>query len=152
MLHRSKENIMTRSMQSAALLAILFTFTSAAEANGPGLQKKNGGSTVSHGSNGSSHHGTTERHGPSRTYSRDHRWSSRYWNSRYGCEFCYSPVDRCYFYFYAPAGCYYPVSCIEQYQPVPFAAPAPAPVQTTGAPIAPLPAVVQVNQNTNVVR
>jgi len=89
---------------------------------------------------------------PESDYSRDHRWSSRYWNSRYGCDVLLQLVDRCYFYFYAPAGCYYPVSSIEtvpnprRRSTVPGSGSRPQGLPV--APIAPLPSVVQVNQNT----
>ena len=47
-----------------------------------------------------------------------YRWSYRYWDYRFGCELCYSTDDGCYYYFYAPANCYYPFSYIQQYPPV----------------------------------
>ena len=67
-------------------------------------------------------HGTGSSHdprSPSQTHDRNFgNWGHRTWNSRYGCEYCWSEVDGCYFYFYAPAGCYYPVSSIEHFRPV----------------------------------
>ena len=64
-------------------------------------------------------HGPGSSHNPIGTHPVSYRnWGHRQWNSRYGCEFCWSGVDNCYFYFYAPANSYYPVSCIEQFPPV----------------------------------
>ena len=66
-------------------------------------------------------HGTGSSHdprSPSQTHDRNFgNWGHRHWNSRYGCEYCWSEVFGCEFYFYAPADCYYPVSCIEQFPP-----------------------------------
>src|SRR5580700_701990 len=100
---------MTRFLQIAALSAMFLVLANVqADANSGGGK----GSTGSHKSmSGSSHHNV------SKTYPHNHHWSSRYWNSRYRCEFCYSQTDGCYFYFYAPANCYYPISYIEQYPP-----------------------------------
>lgn len=99
---------------------------------------------------GSSHDpkGPTKTH-PTRTHHRDFRnWGHRYFNSSYGCEFFRSDVYGCYFYFYAPASRYYPVTCIEQFPPVRTAV---APV--AAAPVAPVtpvvPAIQIVNDNRN---
>ena len=73
---------------------------------------------------------------PTTTHPRDYRsWGHREWNSFYRCEYCWSPVYRSYFYFYAPAGCYYPVTYIEQFPPVPTEAAPIAPI----SPVAPVP-------------
>ena len=139
---------MTRFLQVAALSALFFVVANASEANGPKAGNK--GTSGNQGSHQQSFKDGHDQHRPSRTYSHDHRWSSRYWNSRYGCEFCYSSYDSCYFYFYAPANCYYPASYIAQYPPTPVRTP-PAPVPTTSVPPMPPAPVVNVNQNTNVV-
>jgi hypothetical protein len=55
-----------------------------------------------------------------RTYGRGYNgFNNRCWSSNYGCEMCWSAIDGCYFYYYEPACCYYPVSYIQQYPPVP---------------------------------
>ena len=64
---------------------------------------------------GSSH----DPRSPSQTHGRDYcNWGHHCWNSRYGCEYCSSLADGCYFYFYAPANCYYPITVIEMFPPV----------------------------------
>lgn len=143
---------MTRFLQIATVSAMFLVVAGLSEASS---HNKSGG-TNNHGSqNGSLKNNNNHHDHPNKTYSHDHYWSYRYWNWRYGCEFCYSPYDSCYFYFYAPANCYYPVSCIDQFPPTPGVPPsnvaptAPAPMPT----VPPMPpAVVNVNQNTNVTR
>jgi hypothetical protein len=57
--------------------------------------------------------------GNHRTYGRGYNgFDNRCWSSNYGCEMCWSGIDGCYFYYYAPASCYYPISCIQQYPPI----------------------------------
>ena len=119
--------------------------------HGPGSSHDPKGPTKNpvHGP-GSSHDpkGPTKTH-PTRTHHRDFRnWGHRYFNSRYGCEYCWSSVYSCYFYFYAPASCYYPVTCIEQFPPVRTAV---APVAAAAVvPVTPVvPAIQIVNENRN---
>ena len=64
---------------------------------------------------GSSH----DPRSPSNTHGSDYgNWGHHCWNSRYGCDYHWSLADSCYFYFYAPANCYYPITVIELFPPV----------------------------------
>ena len=127
---------MTRLLPIALVLGIFFAATDASEAKGHSGSKP--GSTHS-GNKHDPGKGMTGKgmHGNHRSYPHGYnQWSSRYWNSRYGCEFCFSAVDGCYFYYYAPAVCFYPVTIIEQFPPI--AVPAPAAVQVPVPPPTPV--------------
>src|SRR6202453_2426923 len=126
---------MTRLLSIPVVFAVLLAFDATSEAKGP----SNGGKSGSTGKrnstskgNSSSKHDPKGNHHPGKTYGREHRWDSRRWDSPYAWEFCYSSIDGCYFYYYAPAFCYYPVSYIALYPPV--AVPAPVAV----APVVPV--------------
>jgi hypothetical protein len=148
MLLSSKDPTMTRLLSIPFVLAVLLATNNMTEAKG-----NNSGSGKSSGSKSgsSTKHDPKGNHHPGKTYGREHRWDSRRWDSRYGCEFCYSSIDGCYFYYYAPAFCYYPVSYIAIFPPVAVAVPtavAPvAPVQPAPLPpaaVAPVGASIQV--------
>jgi len=124
---------MTRLLSILFVLAVLLATNNTTEAKG-----NNSGSGKGSGSKSgsSTKHDPKGNHHPGKTYGREHRWDSRRWDSRYGCEFCYSSIDGCYFYYYAPAVCFYPVTIIEQFPPI--AVPAPAAVQVPVPPPTPV--------------
>jgi hypothetical protein len=134
---------MVRFLQVSALAAIALVLANHSEAghtdstvhktpvHGPGSSHDPKGPKLPVHGPGSSH----DPRGPNRTYPHEyHSWGHRYWNSSYRCEYCWSPVDSCYFYYYAPACCYYPVTCIEAFPPVQGAALAPMIAPKTAAP------------------
>jgi hypothetical protein len=165
---------MFRIIQTSVVLAITLVMVNESQAGRPGTSSANGVSqpktpptqnTLPPGAvvNNKTHipntrllvpitkdpvHGTGSSHdprSPSNTHHRDYcGWSHHCWNSRYGCETYFSVADGCFFYFYAPASCYYPIVVIEQFPPV----------RTPVAPIAAAPtvAVVPAIQITNVNR
>ena len=114
---------MTRLLQVAVLLGIFLVTTNVSEAlasggTGGGNKSAQSPKGQSYGKIGNSypHNGVSKgNHSYPRGY---YRWSYRYWDYRFGCELCYSTDDGCYYYFYAPANCYYPFSYIQQYPPV----------------------------------
>src|ERR1700677_141942 len=96
-LHGSKENIMTRLLPIAVVLGLFLATSDGVDAKGHSSGGSKGGSKGgsahnSHGNHNSGKGMSKGNHGPHRTYGRDHRWNSRYWNSRWGCDFCYSAI------------------------------------------------------------
>ena len=132
---------MTRLLSIPFILAVLLATNNTTEAKGNNSGSGKGSGSMGSKSGSTSKHDPKGNNHPSRTYGREHRWDSRRWDSRYGCEFCYSSIDGCYFYYYAPAFCYYPVSYIALYPPV--AVPAPVAVAPV-VPVAPVGPSIQV--------
>jgi hypothetical protein len=140
---------MTRLLSIATALGIFLALGNAAEAKGPkGGAGKSAGSSAGKGTGKSgSGIGTGKGTGTgtgkgtgagtgkgtgagkaNHAYPRGfNNWSYRFFDSRYGCELCYSDVDGCYFYFYPPADCYYPLSYFEHYPPAESSSQPPVP-------------------------
>ena len=53
-------------------------------------------------------------------------WTYSCYSPRFGCECFWCPYTTCYYYYSAPACCYYPVSCLA---PAPIAVAPPVQVQ-----------------------
>jgi hypothetical protein len=69
---------------------------------------------------------------------REHRhWTYRYYWADYGCECYYCPYTYCWYYWYAPRSCYYPVNYIRYATPVRVAGPV-GPVSVTPMALAPV--------------
>ena len=109
----------------------------------PSEGSSNKGAT-SHGNSHSMHY---SGHSYAHNY---HNWSSWRWDSHHRCYTYFCPTRECSYYWYAPAACYYPVTCMAQFPPTPCsyqqASPGvvPVPVQTAAAV-----QVTNVNTNTN---
>ena len=104
---------MNRFLFGVTALALVILAAGTAQAGGPG-RHEGGRGERSHGSpsKNSYHftHGTKFDHGYFYK-GKDHKhWSHRCWSKRYGC-YCYRcPSTRCWYYWYEPGTCYYPVS------------------------------------------
>jgi hypothetical protein len=118
---------MRRLLTTAAVAALALALTAPAQAKGgkPGGHVEHGGRNGGYG-NGkglSSRKFTGQKYGSHyRFHGREgHYWSRTRWSKRYGCECRYCPTTRCWYYWYAPQTCYYPVSCYKEYPPAPVA-------------------------------
>jgi hypothetical protein len=122
---------MTRFLPIAIILSAFLAMSTTVEAGPKG--SGGGKSSGSKGSGSASGKGTPKGTGTSKgtgtgkgtgtkgtkAYPKGwNNWSYRLFDSRYGCELCYSTEEGCYYYFYPPADCYYPVSYFGQYPPV----------------------------------
>jgi hypothetical protein len=62
-------------------------------------------------------HGTRFSHGYFYRGREHNHWTYRYYWSSYGCECFYCPSTYCWYYWYAPSACYYPVNYISYATP-----------------------------------
>jgi hypothetical protein len=44
-------------------------------------------------------------------------WTQMRWDARYGCRCHWHPHNRLWYYWYAPRGCYLPITYLDEYPP-----------------------------------
>ena len=121
---------MRRVLAGALVLTAIMAFGELAQAGHGGSHQSSGqGRPSAHGR----HQGWQQHAG--RNYRGRYNFTSRYWNSRYGC-YCYWDAGcQNYFYWCGPRACYYPISYIQTAPPVVAQEPV---VQTPAPQVAPL--------------
>ena len=134
----SKGAIMRKVLTGALVLAAGAMFAGAAQAGHPGGMR---------GQQGNRNYQVSGRSiGYGKYHGSRYNFTSRYWNSRYGCYCYWDPYYRNYYYWYAPQACYYPISYFQVAPPVAVqcATPVVTPVVQALAPVVTPPVVTTV--------
>ena len=128
---------MRRVLTGVLVLAAGVVFGEVAQAGHPGGMR---GQANQH------HQGHVRSSNYGKFHGSRYNFTSRYWNSRYGCYCYWDSCYRNYYYWCASQACYYPISYIQVAPPVVVQVPTPvvnAPIPVV-APVVTLPVVTTV--------
>src|SRR5262245_31676644 len=101
--------MMWRILLSVGAVVMGLVLVAAAQAGPKGESGSKGSSAHSYHLT----HGSKMKNGSYFYKGKDHfHWSHRYWFGKYGCYTYYCPSTCCWYYWYQPGDCYYPVSYI----------------------------------------
>jgi hypothetical protein len=110
---------MRQFLTIAALVAASLVTINSAEAGkpGPGSGKSSNVKSYHQTHDTKYSHDTTYRHDKIYSGKDHHHWTCHYYWDKYGCESYYCPYTYCWYYWYEPKCCYYPVSHITVQPP-----------------------------------